>query len=78
MKCLHPTCPMRGKHCPAIKECPEAKKRVIIPLPEGGRCVSSFGGKLELTPKGLIELHKALLPYLEHADCNETWPKHVV
>jgi len=74
MRCLHKTCPMGNRHCPAINECPEAKKTITIGLP--ARCFSTMTNSLNLSPAELRALAFTLHRLLTEADGQEYWPKH--
>ncbi len=78
MKCLHKTCPMGGRFCPAVDKCPEYRRTISLSLPR-----NSFNGTSYisyLSPAEAVDALLKLQNLTAHIDDlgnpPDFWPSH--
>ena len=75
MRCLHKTCPMKDRSCPATSTCPEYTPCIKMPYPS--KASSSLGYTLYLSPSeaiDMLEKLKCLTAYIDdHANPPDNW-----
>jgi hypothetical protein len=64
MRCIHKTCPMGGRYCPAVYTCPEVKRTVAIKPP--ARAADFRGGDWYLSPAEAVEMMRKLQKLTAH------------